>query len=174
MTIGCAELGHGRGQIVAHCPLGQGCPHGDVAVLVALLVTPTALVGYFFGLLVIWTAWSMGWMLRVLRELQRAHEVQTQLGVALIRGDAAPMTQETRYQMKKRVASWIQRATVPAIRVRATTTHYATNLRGTGAGPCITRSKLQHAASRLNAVRTTDSANRMMKWTSSRPRAPPL
>lgn len=55
---------------------------GGVAILVATLVTPTSLVGYFFGLLVIWTAWSMGWMLRVLRELQRAHEVQTQLGVA--------------------------------------------------------------------------------------------
>lgn len=42
---------------------------GGVAILVATLVTPTSLVGYFFGLLVIWTAWSMGWMLRVLREL---------------------------------------------------------------------------------------------------------
>lgn len=53
-----------------------------VSLPLSLLASPIMLVGCFLSLLVIWTAWSMGWMLRVLRELQRAHEVQAQLGVA--------------------------------------------------------------------------------------------
>lgn len=55
---------------------------GLVALPAAMLGWATAILGYFFGCLIIWTAWSMGWMLRVLRELQRASEVQAQLKVA--------------------------------------------------------------------------------------------
>lgn len=60
-----------------------------ITLILGILILPLSVLGwslivsgFIMCCLVLWTAWSLGWMLRVLRELQRAHEVQARLGVA--------------------------------------------------------------------------------------------
>lgn len=55
---------------------------GAIALLVAIVGYAAVLFGLVLFLFLIWTAWSASWMLRVLKELQRAHETEAQLTLA--------------------------------------------------------------------------------------------
>lgn len=48
----------------------------------ALVGVPQLLLTLVLFLVIVWTAWSSGWMLRVLRQLQEAHETAAQLVLA--------------------------------------------------------------------------------------------
>lgn len=53
-----------------------------VGIVLAMLGQGLAISGAVMFLVLIWASWSAGWMLRVLRELQHAHETAAQLTLA--------------------------------------------------------------------------------------------
>lgn len=53
-----------------------------MGVLIAMLVHPAALTAMVMIVVLVWIAWSSGWMLRVLLQLQQAHETRAQLTLA--------------------------------------------------------------------------------------------